>query len=202
MMNQPTPHPTYTPRKRRIAGTACAAALACACLPSLAWATYTGPTKVTVEADEGSLLKYEVPTVIPFSAAENGALTGPSPEACRIINHSVFGIHVTHVQVANETEWTLCSDASEGSAENSMDFQFGPNAQIDAYAALDGVDVSADSSFDLGYAGSATDSVGLASQGDIARVTMDLSAPVPTATIAWTIAPGASGETAQPAPSE
>lgn len=150
----------------------------------------SGTTKVTVQADPDAVLAFKVPTLIPFYAAADGTLTGPSPEATQIVNESVFGIHVVKAQVEEAGGWTITSNAAAGASENLMDFQFGPRAQLDAAAALTGSDTSDDASFNMGYAGSATDAIDIQTQGDVARVTKDMSVPNQTATITWTVAPG------------
>lgn len=167
-----------------------AAALAAASAPPASAASNTGTTEVTVQADPDALLAFRVPTLIPFYAAADGTLTGPTPEATQIVNESVFGIHVVEAQVSAASPWTIASDAAAGSAENMMDFQFGPSTQLDAAAALSGSDTSADPSFNMGYQGSGSEAVSISTSGDVARVTVDLSTPQQTATIAWTVAPG------------
>lgn len=176
--------------RRKIGAAACAGAFGLLCLPVVAWANGSGTTQVTVEADPSSMIEYEVPTKLPFYAAADGTLTGPTPSACQIVNKSVFGIHVTEVSVVSADGWNVVSSAEVGEAINSIDFQFGPKKQIDAAAALGRVDVSSDVSFNMGYEGSGKEAVDIDSGGDIARVTHDITAPVPTATISWTVAAG------------
>lgn len=181
--------PKATPL-RAVGAIACAGALALACTP-VAWAAdNVGTTEVTVQADPNALLAFRVPTLIPFYAAPDGTLTGPSPEACQVVNESVFGIHVTKVDVVQKGGWTLSSNAASGSNENAMDFQFGRETQVDAFAARAGYDVSDDVSFNMGYVGSGKEAIDIDTQGDVARVTLDLSEPVPSATVSWTVAPG------------
>ena len=191
-------------KKRAFAAAALAAALAtagAAGFSSAAWAdpgdpwasnpSNSGTTKVTVQADPDAVLAFRVPTLIPFYAAADGTLTGPSPEATQIVNESVFGIHVVKAQVEEAGGWTITSNAAAGGgAENLMDFQFGPEAQLDAAAALTGSDTSDDVTFNMGYSGSATDAINIETQGDVGRVTKDMSVPNQTATITWTVAPG------------
>lgn len=175
---------------RMLGAAVCAGALALACAPAAWAADNIGTTEVTVQADPNALLAFRVPTLIPFYAAPDGTLTGPSPEACQVVNESVFGIHVTKVGVAQKGGWTISSNAAAGNTENAMDFQFGPEVQIDAFAARAGYDVSDDATFNMGYEGSGKEAIDIDTQGDVARVTFDLSKPVPSATVSWTVAPG------------
>lgn len=181
--------------RRRIGAAACAGALGLLCLPLHAWASDNGTTQVTVEADPSSMILYEVPTKLPFYAAADGTLTGPSPSACQIVNKSVFGIHVTEVSVATAEGWNLVESAVVGNAINTIDFQFGPKKQIDAFAATNGADVSSDASFNMGYEGSGKETVNIDSSGDVARLTHDITSPVPAATISWTVAAGSASGT-------
>lgn len=181
--------------RRRIGAAACAGALGLLCLPLHAWASDNGTTQVTVEADPSSMILYEVPTKLPFYAAADGTLTGPSPSACQIVNKSVFGIHVTEVSVTPSGNWNIAADATKGEGQNIIDFQFGPKTQIDAYAAMSRVDVSSDASFNMEYKGSGKETVSINSAGNVARLTHDITSPVPAATISWTVAAGSASGT-------
>lgn len=185
----------------RIGAVACAGALSLMCLPTSAWAN-AGTTQVTVEADPSSVIEYDVPTELPFYVAADGTLTGPTPSACQIVNKSVFGIHVTEVSVTPADGWNIVSSAEVGSGINSIDFQFGPIKQIDALSAINQVDVSSDSSFNMGYAGSGKETVSINSSGDVARLTHDITKPIPVATISWTVAAGSASGVAAEEPEE
>ena len=121
----------------------------------------TGTTRVEIKADTSNL-KFEVPTVIPFSAAPGGKLTGPTAGATYIKNNSVYAIHVTKMQVAAANGWTIVADAAQAKSDNSIEFKVGPTGDPkDAAAAAGGTDVSKDVKFNMGYSGSATDKVAL-----------------------------------------
>lgn len=156
----------------------------------------TGTTEVTVRASNENL-KFRVPTIIPFSAAADGKLTGPSAQATQIENLSVFGIHVINMAVKQETPWTLVADAAKSQKENSIDFQVGPSGKLeDAYGASkgSGIDLSAKSDWNLTYAGSEGDGIPLSTTGDIAKSTGDIyHAADKVATITWTLEAGQSG---------
>ena len=67
--------------RRTVATIVLAGALAAGCaMPAAALAddASQGKTQVTVVADPGQTLKFEVPTVIPFAASADGVLVGPS----------------------------------------------------------------------------------------------------------------------------
>ena len=185
----------------RIGAIACAGALSLMCLPTSAWAN-AGTTQVTVEADPSSVIEYDVPTELPFYVAADGTLTGPTPSACQIVNKSVFGIHVTEVSVTSSGNWNITSDATKGEGQNIIDFQFGPKKQVDAFAAMSRVDVSSDASFNMGYKGSGSEVVSIDSSGDVARLTHDITKPIPVATISWTVAAGSASGVAAEEPEE
>ena len=148
------------------------------------------------------MIEYDVPTELPFYVAADGTLTGPTPSACQIVNKSVFGIHVTEVSVTKADGWNLATSAQSGSMINSIDFQFGPKKQIDAFAAMEIVDVSNDASFNMGYKGSGKEAVSIDSSGDVARLTHDITKPIPVATISWTVAAGSASGVAAEEPEE
>ena len=185
----------------RIGAVACAGALSLMCLPTSAWAN-AGTTQVTVEADPSPVIEYDVPTELPFYVAADGTLTGPTPSACQIVNKSVFGIHVTEVSVTSSGNWNITSDATKGEGQNIIDFQFGPKKQVDAFAAMSRVDVSSDASFNMGYKGSGSEVVSIDSSGNVARLTHDITKPIPVATISWTVAAGSVSGVAAEEPEE
>ena len=168
----------------------------------------TGTTEVTVmtadslddipdpdnyDIDEGDLLSFEVPTVIPFVALANGTLVGPSADATRITNYSEFGIHVVEASVVFEDDWVGVADAEMVLYENAIDFQFGPSddSMTDAATTTDD-DVSYYTDYNMTYAGSDTDSIGISTQGNVNNVSNNLVAGEQNkvATITWTISAG------------
>lgn len=156
----------------------------------------TGTTEVTLKADESNLM-FEVPTVIPFTAAPGGVLTGPSAGVAYIKNNSAYAIHVINMKVAAENGWTIVSDASQAKTDNSIDFQVGPDGALkDAAAAAGGTSLSTEKKFDMGYSGSSTDKIPLTTTGDVARVAKDILKSGKVATITWTLEAGTSNGTA------
>ena len=185
--------------KNRAAAVACGLALATTALaPAAAFAAgntttvtsgNTGTTDVTVQVqkDQGvDQLAFEVPTVIPFAAKADGTLVGPSASETRIVNKSVFPIHVTGMSTsAKGTGWSLVADASKSASENSLSFE------LNSVSAFKPANLSADKSWNMGYAGSGNDSVAIASTGKVSHVTKDLSSAQKAATVTWTLAAGA-----------
>lgn len=157
----------------------------------------TGTTKVELKADTTNL-KFEVPTLIPFSAAPGGKLTGPTAGATYIKNNSVYAIHVTNMKVEAVNGWTIVPDATQAKSDNSIDFQVGPaNALKDAAAAAgNGTNVGTDAKFNMGYSGSATEKIPLETAGDVSRVSKDIFKSGQVATITWTLEAGAANGTA------
>lgn len=199
--------------KNRAVAVACGLALAATALaPAAAFAAgnattvtngNTGTTDVTVQVqkDQGvNQLAFEVPTVIPFAAKANGELVGPSASETRIVNLSVFPIHVTGMSTsAKGTGWSLVADASKSASENSLSFELSADPAADpaadsfagAVSASDPRDLSKDANWNMGYAGSGKDSVAIASTGKVSHVTKDLSSAQKAATVTWTLAAGA-----------
>ena len=184
--------------KKHTAAVVCGLALAATTLaPAAAFAAgnvvesgNTGSTEVTVKAlknDQGvDQLAFEVPSEIPFAAKADGTLVGPSAEATKIVNHSVFPIHVTDMSVSTAgTSWNLVADASQSRNDNALSFE------LNGVSAVTPADLSTSASWNMGYAGSATDSVLVDASGEVANVSLDLSQPQHAATVTWTLAAGA-----------
>lgn len=185
--------------KKHAAAVACGLALAATTLaPSAALAagnattvkdSNTGTTEVTVQAKKDAQgndqLAFEVPTVIPFAAKADGELIGPSKETTKIVNLSVFPIHVTGMSTsAEDTGWSLVADASKSSDTNALSFE------LNGVSAATPADLSTSVSWNMGYAGSNTDSVAITSTGKVAHVNKDLSKAQKAATVTWTLAAG------------
>lgn len=156
----------------------------------------TGSTEVQLKADTSNMT-FRVPTVINFAAGADGELTTPSDEATAIENLSVFGIHVTGMKVTAEESWNIVADkqaAASASTNNNITFSVGPDgaAQNAADATGNGVDLSANTAFNMTYQGGADDTLELLSSGSIARVDGSKLSGENTkvATITWTLAPG------------
>ena len=148
--------------------------------------TNTGSTEVVItaakDADGNDQLAFEVPTQIAFAAKADGTLVGPSAESTKIVNKSVFGIHVTNMAVTAADGWTLAEDAATSNADNSVSFTLnGVAAAASAYL---------DAAWNMGYAGSDSDSIAIASEGKVSHVTKDLSSAQKAATVTWTLAAG------------
>lgn len=182
-----------------MAGLALTASLSCPAVVRAEEVTTgnTGSTKVTVTADNENL-RFRVPTVIPFVAASDGTLTGPSPEATKIENLSAFGLKVTNVRVEGAGGWTHSSDVS--GADNSIDWVLGPQgAQVSAAEASDkdGTDIT-NPLWNMTYLSdkTSTDDIQLYTSGTVGRVTQDISSPVHIGTVTFTLAPGAHAQVA------
>lgn len=177
--------------KNRAVAVACGLALATTALaPAAAFAAgNTGTTEVTIEAQKDAQgndqLAFEVPTKIPFAASADGTLIAPKPDKIKIVNKSVFPIHVTKMSTSAEgTGWNLVADASKSASENSLSFE------LNGVSAATPADLSAKAAWSMGYAGSGKDSVAITSTGKVSHVTKDLSSAQKAATITWTLAAG------------
>ncbi|MBM6904712.1 hypothetical protein H6A29_00430 [Collinsella tanakaei] len=190
-----------TTRTRNRLGTlACSVGVACMLAsPTIALAQdkvvtgTNGTTDVTVQTSNENI-KFSIPTIIPFAAAGDGELVGPTASETLIKNLSVFGIHVTNMSVEEEAPWILVADAESAGQDNSVDFQVGPSLDMkDAINASQegGIDLSKGEHWDMDYAGGEDDFIELKSSGNISHATVDLSGDgAKIATISWTVAPG------------
>lgn len=173
--------------KTGIAAAMCGLGLVAGLVPAAAFAANTGTTDVKVKTDPASTqLSFEVPTLIQFGVDSAGTLTGPSPEVLNVTNKSVFPIHVTNMTATAKTPFVL-GDTAKAAADNTLDFT------IDGHKASAGsTDLSADTTFNLGYAGSATQSHKLTvANGKIVKVNQDLTKNPSVASVTWTLAAGA-----------
>lgn len=180
------------------AGLALALSMGAAPTPALAEGR-VGTTEVTIKTEIDNIM-FKAPTVIPFVAKADGTLQGPSADATTIDNLSAYGIHVTNMKIEAKNDWNIVADAKTGTAQNSIDFKVGPaKALQDAHAATQeaGLNLSANTSFNMGYQGIAdgTDKLKLQTSGNVARVTRDIFHPTgegdQVASITWTVEPGA-----------
>ncbi len=192
--DKPTQGTGRRPLLARLAAGGAAAALLIGCSPAPAIAAEgnTGTTKVTVQADDSNL-RFRVPTVIPFVAASDGTLTGPTSDALRIENLSVFGLKVTNVKVTPTNGWNHSNDTS--TADDSINWMLGPSGAIVSAATAnveEGLDISSPE-WNMTYQNDTveTDEVKLECSGSVGRVATDISSPVHVGTVTFTLAPGA-----------
>lgn len=183
--------------KNKIAAVACGLALAgTVAMPVAALAdggtgdattpNNTGTTNVRVMTDpESTQLTFSVPTEINFAVAADGTLRGPSERELKIVNKSVFGIHVATMQVVNGDNWHVVSDVTDSAVTTGNNIQF----KVNGVAASN---TAQPANWDMQYAGANGDSVELnVTDGKVSKVTDDLSkTAVKAATITWTLAAG------------
>ena len=183
--------------KNKLAAVACGLALVgTVAAPVAALAvegTNTGTTDVTIRSlkvkdseghdTDADQLTFTVPTKIPFYADATGKLTTANNDL-KIVNGSVFPIHVTKMNVGNLNGWNLVEDVKKDSGDNAIQFTVN-----DAKAAAE-VDLSKDASWNMDYAGSGHETVSLTAEGYVARVSHDLKNESKVGTITWTLAAG------------
>lgn len=159
--------------------------------PTLAFAagTTSQSTDVTVQSvtpSPSDNLSFSVPTQIPFVAKADGTMLSASADSLKIQNKSVFPIHVVNMAVAEQSPFKLVADVTASTDANAFQFT------INGTKAATSVDTSADKAWNMGYAGSETDTISLeTTDAKIARVTTDISKPQKAAAITWTVASGA-----------
>lgn len=161
--------------------------------PALAFAdgtTSTKSTEVTIKyvtpEPGGDNLSFSVPTQIPFVAKADGTMLVASAENLQIKNKSVFPIHVVNMTVTEQSPFKLVADVTTGTDANAFQFK------VNGLQAAAPVDTHDDVAWNMGYAGSETDTISLnITDAKIARVTTDITTSQKAATITWTVASGA-----------
>lgn len=161
--------------------------------PALAFAdgtTSTKSTEVTIRyvtpEPGGDNLSFSVPTKIPFVAKADGTMLAPSADTLQIQNKSVFPIHVVNMTVTEQSPFKLVADVTTGTDANAFQFR------VNGLQAVASVDTRDDVAWNMGYAGSKTDTISLdITDAKIARVTTDITTSQKAATITWTVASGA-----------
>lgn len=157
----------------------------------------TGTTDVRVRADESNM-KFEVPTVIPFSANAAGELTGPDPETIQLKNLSAYTIHLENMKISKSGDWNICPTVEatiQSETTDNIFFTVGPedNLQNAADATADrGLNLSGDKAFELSFMGDAgRDIISLYTSGNIGRVRNgNLGVGTRVAQITWTFGAG------------
>lgn len=138
---------------------------------------------------DDSNLTVTVPTVIPFTMGADGVLTSASSGALQIVNGSNFAIHVSGVDVAQQSPFNIVADAAQAAEDNAVDFQFGVDSAL-----IDAANPTAKAgSYDLAPTGDAGATLTLKAQGDAKNVKEDLSVETKLADIRWTFTVGEAG---------
>ena len=161
--------------------------------PALAFAdgTTSQSTEVTIQSvtpgpgPDGNL-SFKVPTRVPFVAKADGTMLAPSADTLKIQNLSVFPTHVVNMAVTEQSPFKLVPDVEKSTDANVFQFT------VNGLQAAASVDTSINTAWNMGYAGSANNTISLnITDAKIARVTADISTPQKAATITWTVASGA-----------
>lgn len=161
--------------------------------PALAFAdgTTSQSTEVTIQSvtpgpgPDGNL-SFKVPTRIPFVAKADGTMLAPSAKTLKIQNLSVFPTHVVNMAVTEQSPFKLVPDVEKSTDANVFQFT------VNGLQAAASVDTSINTAWNMGYAGSANNTISLnITDAKIARVTTDITTPQKAATITWTVASGA-----------
>lgn len=151
--------------------------------------TPTSQTITLVYEIDDSNLTVTVPTVIPFTMGADGVLTSASSGALQIVNGSNFAIHVSDVDVAQQSPFNIVADAAQAAEDNAVDFQFGVDSAL-----IDAANPTAKAgSYNLAPTGDAGATLTLKAQGDAKNVKRDLSVETKLADITWTFTVGEAG---------
>lgn len=121
----------------------------------------------------------------------DGLLTGPNAESTQIINGSVFGIHVSNINVTEQNDFSLTTSTSGATENDSIQVAVTPGSgtaiQLASY--VGGKD-TVGSDWNLAKSGATGSTINLTTSGALANVTKDLSTDQKFETIAWTFAAG------------
>jgi len=180
-----------TIRKGVIAGAFALTLAVAAFAPTAAFAATTGSTTVTLTGSDTNL-SVTVPTTIPLSVAGlDGTFTGPTPSSAEIKNTSVFGIHVSSLQVAVASGFTDVTQTAYAAASTNDTFwlTLKPNTGT-AIETANYTTATAITSADWNLA-RLSGTIDLTTAGAIKNITKNLSAtPMTAATLNWTFAAG------------
>lgn len=153
-----------------------------------------GTTDISVGIDRSSNVIFSVPTSIPFIAAPDGKLIGPSSEEVAIKNLSAFPIHVTGIKTTSLGGWTLVEDVSDAQHDgknNLIDLKIGKKGyQASAFAASqgEGIDTCNEIGYVMNAKGDKDAALPLATEGHVRGMTPGV---VPGAVrITWTVEAG------------
>ncbi len=178
-------------RKGVIVGVFALTLAVAAMVPTAAFAATTGSTTVTFTGSSDNL-SVTVPTTIPISVAGvDGTFTGPTPSAAQIKNTSVFGIHVSSLQVAVASGFNLVTSAaySAASTDNTYWLTLKPNSGT-AIETANYTTATAISSTDWNLA-RLNGTIDITTAGAIKNITKNLSdTPMTAATLNWTFISG------------
>lgn len=136
---------------------------------------------------DSSKIVASVPTRIDFAVNGDGTLIGPSAEALKIKNESVFGIRVAKLKAEASNGFTFVADASKTGTDNAVELNIAPaGGTVVKASEITSALGNSDPAWSLDRGGSVNVEMG----GAVANVTNDLSASQQFATINWTFAPG------------
>lgn len=154
--------------------------------------TGTASTNATMSTSASKIIA-SVPTTIAFSVNGDGTMTGPTAASTLIQNDSVFGIHVSKIATTAANGFTLSTDISKATAENSVQVSITPasGTAIQLASTTSGI-APTKAEWDMSYSGNGSSTIALTSSGKASKITKDLSSQVSFATINWTFAPGMS----------
>lgn len=176
-------------------GTALIAGAVFAGVPDYAYAnTQTVGGKASTDvylATDDSKIIASVPTQINMAVSADGALTGPNAETTQIINGSIFGIHVSNIAVAEENNFSIVSDTSSATANDSLQVALTPNKGTTLQFAelISGKEITT-TDWNLAKKDATGSTINLSTSGSLVNITKDLSTSQKFATISWTFAPG------------
>lgn len=174
---------------------ACAFALtlaAAAIPPSQAHAA-TASTAVTIAADNDRI-SITAPLRVDMVVAADGTFIAPNPQDTRIENKSIFGVHVSNVEIAPAAGHTIVTESQfEGAQEtNSLWMGIAPNGKepIQAGDHLTKKSPSTPSDWNMTKAGGSAPNIELEFSGAMKNIESPTTEATKAYDITWTFAVG------------
>jgi hypothetical protein len=137
----------------------------------------------------GDNIAFTVPSSLNYIVDADGTMTGPTNAT--IQNHSAMGLHVSSVDVDEQTPFKIVSDASVSSDSNSVDLLFGPAAdQLNAASYLTKANVNDAAKWNMTAEGATGANLGIQTNGHVSHVAQDITQQSKFGTIKWYVSPG------------
>lgn len=154
----------------------------------------TATTDCYITADDSKIVA-SAPTRIDVTVNADGTFNTPSPDAVKLTNGSIFGIHVADMTATEEGGFNLVEKSAFAStAEDDaiwMSLQPGSGTAVELGSAMTALPLTGtDWNLAKADASGTADEIGLTSEGAIANVTKDLSTSQQFASVNWTFEAG------------
>ncbi len=157
-------------------------------------------TDIIIIIPEDDAITMTIPTSVNLKMRSDGSVTG---NTLQLKNGSVYPISVKSVSFTDYNNWTIVDNVATGSGTNLIDVTFTPSCGTNSgstfitkrtgtpfsvYSLLSGPrDMTSDSAFHMGYAGSDSDIVSVSSVGHVANVARTSGSSMSLGKLTWVI---------------